>query len=988
MSHDDFFQAVQKACLPGIWSRGVALARESSVLEDRRSEGELVLRVKAAGRPVAARVSLWPADEDWFCDCGDRADPCMHVAAAVAALRNGWTQETAAGATESSTKGNHVLYRFMRVEGSLALERWLVRADRQEPLVQSLVSLWGGISSGRISTAPVAATQADFAIDQALGSPSRAPLPRSVLEQVLKLLHDQPHLELDGKPVLAESRPVTLSAIVEDEGTGFRIRGERESSVTEVFQNGAALCGEVLRPFPDPGLSALERECVTRGGRFVSAGDSVRLQTELLPGLERKLRIEVRTRRLPRLCQEPPRIELRLEQPSPETLSVFPVLVYGEPVIAEIHQDRLHPLRTDTIPLRDLAQERELVRRLQSELQLQPGHRVTLQGEAAVRFVSECHDWSLRGPGTQAFEARGALQPAIRIEGEAGLRLFFGTAEGGTGEGPQADPERVLRAWSAGESFVPLTGGGWAALPRDWLERYGERIRLLLESRDARDPGKGVSPELRPALAEICEELGVPCSESLSRLRELLRDFNGLPEAPLPPDLKAELREYQKRGVNWLRFLSQAGMGALLADDMGLGKTLQALSALEGRSLVVCPTSVLQAWKEQLEQFRPGLPYRVFHGANRALPAPSPGDSVVLTTYGVLRVDQELLARERWETVILDEAQNIRNPESQLAQAAHRLTARFRIALSGTPVENRLDDLWSQFRFLNPGLLGRRGEFLERIAGPIGRGDARAAAELQKRIRPFLLRRLKRDVAKELPPRTETVLRCELSAAERELYESILGATRREILGSLESGGATLAALEALLRLRQACCHPALVPGSGVAGTSPSSKLELLLQSLESSLALGHRALVFSQWTSYLDLIEAELRRADIGFSRLDGSTRDREAVVNAFQAPDGPPVMLLSLKAGGVGITLTAADHVYIMDPWWNPAAEDQAADRAHRIGQVNPVLIHRLVAQDTIEDRVLALQKSKLQLAAAALEGATGATELTREDLLSLLG
>jgi SNF2 family DNA or RNA helicase len=304
------------------------------------------------------------------------------------------------------------------------------------------------------------------------------------------------------------------------------------------------------------------------------------------------------------------------------------------------------------------------------------------------------------------------------------------------------------------------------------------------------------------------------------------------------------------------------------------------------------------------------------------------------------------------------------------------------MTLSGTPVENRLDELWSQFHFINRGLLGARRDFEKRYAKPIGAGDLEIAARLRNRIRPFVLRRLKRDVAPELPPRTDVVLHTTLTESERNTYDAIRAAALENVVSQLSSGANVMQALEVLLRLRQASCHSALVPGQTA---DSSSKIELLLEFLDEVLAEGHKALVFSQWTSLLDLVQPHLDDADISYTRLDGATRDRASVVANFQNPEGPPVLLASLKAGGLGINLTAADHVFILDPWWNPAAEDQAADRAHRIGQNRPVMVYRLVAEDTVEERILELQEKKRALSEAALGGAAGA--LTRGDLLALL-
>jgi SNF2 family DNA or RNA helicase len=398
-------------------------------------------------------------------------------------------------------------------------------------------------------------------------------------------------------------------------------------------------------------------------------------------------------------------------------------------------------------------------------------------------------------------------------------------------------------------------------------------------------------------------------------------------------------------------------------------------------TLVVCPTSVLFNWKSELARFRPNLRVAVYHGPNRSFDATA---DVTLTTYAILRLDAKALAARSFGAVVLDEAQAIKNPDSQTARAAYALRAGFRLVLTGTPVENRLEELWSLMHFANRGLLGGRSDFAEQFARPIAEGRAGAAAALRQRIRPFVLRRLKKDVAPELPPRTEGVLRVELTDGERAVYDAVRAATQKDILALLEGGKGVMQALEALLRLRQAACHPALVPGQSA---PTSSKIEALLEALETATAEGHKALVFSQWTSLLDLIEPALARAELSFARLDGTTRDRADVVARFQADDGPPVMLVSLKAGGSGLNLTAADHVFLCDPWWNPAVEAQAADRTHRIGQTRPVFVYRLVAAATVEERILALQDAKRALMDAALGDASSAAGLTRDDLLALL-
>ena len=542
----------------------------------------------------------------------------------------------------------------------------------------------------------------------------------------------------------------------------------------------------------------------------------------------------------------------------------------------------------------------------------------------------------------------------------------------------RADPARVLRAWRDGQSLVSVSGGGFAPIPADWLERFGDQLVDLLAARHE----KGHLPKaLLPDLARLARDMDLPEPPGFEELRKVLGEGEEIPRAALPADLTATLRHYQETGVDWLAVLRDAGLGALLADDMGLGKTIQALCVLRGRSLVVAPTSVVANWEQEIERFRPGLRTCVYHGPNRTLEADA---DITLTTYALLRIDVDKLSEVGWDVVVLDEAQAIKNPRSQVAQAAFRLKGDFRLTLTGTPIENRLDELWSQLHFLNRGLLGGRRGFDERYTRPIERREPGAALRLQKRIRPFVLRRLKKDVAPELPPRTNVVLHPELTESERAVYDAIYAATRRDIVEKLGIGAGVMAVLEALLRLRQAACHPALVPGQSA---ETSSKVDLLLELLDETVGDGHKSLVFSQWTSLLDLIEPHLHKAGISFTRLDGNTRDRGGVVADFQDPDGPLVMLASLKAGGVGLNLTAADNVVLLDPWWNPAVEDQAADRAHRIGQDKPVTVVRMVTQNTVEERILALQARKRELFEAALGSPGAAARVTRADLLALL-
>ena len=410
-------------------------------------------------------------------------------------------------------------------------------------------------------------------------------------------------------------------------------------------------------------------------------------------------------------------------------------------------------------------------------------------------------------------------------------------------------------------------------------------------------------------------------------------------------------------------------LGGVLADDMGLGKTLQTITVMPKKTLVIAPTSVMTNWKKETNRFRPTLKVCLFHGASRRLDL---GADVVITSYGLLRNEIETLKNLAWNMIVLDEAQIIKNPDSHTTKAAFELKAPFKLALSGTPIENSLEDLWSIFQFVNPGLLGSRKYFKDKYIKPIMEGAAGPSARLKSKIKPFFLRRLKKQVAKDLPDRIDKVIYADFDKDEKALYESLYLSSKSQIVEKLNSGGKVLEALELLLRLRQACCHRSLVPGKQA---EDSAKIRILKDKLKTILAEDHKALIFSQWTSFLDIIAAELEDEGIQFLRLDGSSTNRQQLVDKFQDEQGPKIMIMSLKAGGVGLNLTRADHVFIMDPWWNPAAEDQAADRAHRIGQKNTVMVHPIIVNNSIEEKILELQNRKRALSRSVIEDGAAA-------------
>ncbi len=965
--------AIRAESKPALWANGVKLARANGAALEKQQGKEFVFRVKPPNRPVAHTVYLTP-DDAWECSCDGAVDPCEHVIAAAIILAQGGTAVATAAQTWT-----RLVYRFTKLDPGLTVIRELLHADgRVEPLPASLQSM---VATGQARDLQL--ENGDLLADRILERPWRGALSPDRLLGLLGLLATARNILLEGQPVAFTNEVMLPRVKVEDEGGEVVVTIHADPRVSEVISPGVARCGEIVCQLGETELT----------GPWLSALPSVRrypaaqlgeLMSHILPELAQRFPIDNHSRRLPRIDRTlEPRIELQLAQLD-TGLSVLPVLVYGSPPTARVDNGRLVHLG-GPMPLRNESKEARVTQQLRESMSLLPGRRTTLNGPELSRFVDQLKNWrgGLSGDARRVVGTGLSLKPLLETSSALDAfgvpRAQFGLrfeVEGGAKD-TFVSGEAVLRAWKEGLGLVPIESGGWAPLPAAWLDTHGARVAALLE---ARTENGTVANHALPALAELCQQLESPPPAGLERLRPLAEGFDTLPSVTVPDGLERTLRPYQRHGVNWLGFLKSAGLGGVLADDMGLGKTLQTICALEKGSLVVCPTSVLPNWKAELARFRPSLSVNAYHGPGRSLT----DADVTLTTYALLRLDADALAAKEWRVVVLDEAQAIKNPDSQATRAAYRLKGGLKLAVTGTPLENRLEELWSLMHFTNPGLLGGRGDFNARYAEKIEAGSSETTQALRKRLAPFILRRLKKEVAPELPARTEAIRFVTLEEKERAVYDAVHAATRADVVSLLETGGSVLKALEALLRLRQAACHVALVPGQQA---KTSSKVEALVESLVNAAADGHRCLVFSQWTSMLDLIEPALKTAELSFSRLDGSTSNRGEIVEQFQSASGPTVLLMSLKAGGTGLTLTAADHVFLVDPWWNPQVEAQAADRVHRIGQDKPVFVYRLVSQGTVEERILQLQDKKRALFEAALDGGAGAAGgLTREDLLAL--
>jgi len=497
------------------------------------------------------------------------------------------------------------------------------------------------------------------------------------------------------------------------------------------------------------------------------------------------------------------------------------------------------------------------------------------------------------------------------------------------------------------------------------------------------------------------EDLGLTAPPDLAELAAKLRDFAGIAPVPLPAGVQATLRDYQLAGYHWMQFLARHGLHGILADDMGLGKTLQTLAHIlaekeAGHSggkpvLVVAPTSVVPNWRAEAHKFTPSLRVLLLNGAERKKYFRSiPHADLVLTSFALLQRDLDKLRGVAFHLVVLDEAQNIKNPRAKVAQAACKLDARHRLCLSGTPIENHLGELWSLLRFLIPGFLGSEEAFNARFRKPIEKdGDVERNELLRRRVAPLILRRTKDQVAKELPPKTELIHLIELHSEQKDLYETVRATMDKRVRQAIEARGlgqSQIVFLDALLKLRQICCDPRLLPEEFSNHVQTSAKLDFLTNLLELLIEEGRRILLFSQFTSMLALIEQHLIATPVPYLKLTGSSTDRGKLVEDFQT-GRIPLFLISLKAGGTGLNLTAADTVIHYDPWWNPAAEAQATDRAYRIGQDKPVFVHKLLCQDTVEERIHKLQQEKGKLAAGILAGTDLAATLDPATVRALL-
>lgn len=951
---DELFQTIRESCSKQIWSKAVELVRigEFAAAENKDSIVVNIISKESAVQPI---VTLFVAEQDWQCTCSSEENPCHHVAAAIIAIRR--SREKGQNLPAAAATTGRLEYQFYTQNNRLLLRRLITGGGETQTLDTTLSAL----TTGRIKGPKLISTPADMEIDLVIGSDRSGLITPRQIPRLLRLMVDgECTVKLDDQSIKLSPEPTGMKIMVTDDGPGIRVRAHPSEHLRKIYANGYAVIRAgaevVLHPAVLPETSQYMSDLL-KSGIFYGRQSFGSFVSDILPELQLKYPVSVKSNLLPKQGFNRPTLELNLADCYPTGMQVTVSIVYGDPVDTRITDGRIKNYG-NRVSIRSPDEELQLKDELWRSVNLEPGPPILLPPDQALALVAKLARFKgdLTGDGYQAWSVKGEVQPLADWQDQL---PGFSFALRGPGSA-SATAESVVSAWTRREPLVRLTGGGYATLPLAWLEQHGEVLSWLHAAKEQKDLGNAAKQSMLAAV----EELGLtPPPQFKDMKKRFLAVKKSVGKLPV---LNAELRPYQQTGIEWLHTLTNSLQGGILADDMGLGKTLQAISLLTKPSLVVAPTSVVFNWSREIEKFRPELKVCVYHGKDRKMDDSS---DVVVTSYNLIRMFPEAFNRD-WHVIIADEAQFMKNPESQIFAAMRTLKAKARFALTGTPVENRLDDLWAQMDFVNPGLLGSRRYFSELISSRINKGDEQALQSLRQRIKPFFLRRLKTEVAKDLPSRTNIVQTIELSEAEQGIYKTLLMAAKGDIKRSLtaKKQGGALHILEMLLRLRQACCHPDLLPKT--TGHS-SAKVDFAADMAATLVEEQHKILIFSQWTSFLDLIETKFQSLGLATLRLDGSTTNRQDVVDRFQEPDTERILLMSLKAGGTGLNLTAADHVFIMDPWWNPAAEEQASNRAWRIGQDKPVFVHKLVAAGTIEEKILQLQEAKQKLSDAVTGG-----------------
>lgn len=815
------------------------------------------------------------------------------------------------------------------------------------------------------------------------------------------------------KQIQLSTEPVVPVFVVEDNGNHVSVSCNVQVNGIEVPLSENELNSPLLYKYADTLYNWGRQEDIEEIERFTSNG-SFKIDKKSWPDYLKKTIIpltkEYKVKFSNALVQEvkdgEPEIKLQLQEKG-EYLVFIPIFNYKG------FETKLNTKDIITIPLeekvleihRNKEAELKFVKRLESLhsnfIYLDGSATLALKGADVLKnnwfflFVDSMKEMNVPVLGFDILRnfRFNTAKPATEVHISSGVDWFDAKVKVVFGE-QHVTIEEIKRALANKQQFVQLNDGTLGILPEAWLKRYSLLFRVGEEKSNSLRLSKyhlSVIDELYNEKDET--EILIELEEKYNRLR----DFNRIKEIDPPEQLASILRPYQVAGYHWLNYLREVGWGGILADDMGLGKTIQTLAFLQHfrdsqgglKAIVVCPTTLMFNWENEIKKFTPGLTYHIHHGGDREREAPTlAAFNVIITTYGTLRSDIKMLTEIQLDYVILDESQAIKNPQSKVTKAAGLLNAKNRVCLSGTPLQNNTFDIYAQMNFLNPGMLGSVEHFRNEFATPIDKfGEQDRKDHLRKVLYPFILRRTKEQVAKDLPEKTETILFCEMQSEQRDIYDAFRNEFRNKILGVINEQGiakSQLTILQGLMKLRQICDSPAIM-NEQERYPNHSIKLEEIGRELTENIG-HHKALIFSQFLGMLALIKEKLKELEVPFEYFDGSTSatDREKAINRFQNDDECRVFLISLKAGGVGLNLTAADYVYIVDPWWNPAVEQQAIDRTHRIGQTKNIFAYRMICKDTIEDKILELQDRKRSLAKDLIaDDSTFVKSLSREDV-----
>ncbi len=843
---------------------------------------------------------------------------------------------------------------------------------------------------------------------------------------------------IDGKEITFAELPAKPQVVLSETENGeLSLRLQAQNDAGELLNHPVFFLGQMSWVLSDNVFYSVDFRLIHKLFQFFDSYGQMTVKLELvpkflsvdLPDLMKRMdvRLDNTAAPFPVAITEPPQVVIKLAEKTANgngepSLELTLGFRYGYLVLpsrdetSAVESERYTRAISESgqsVWVERLWEPESQVRRFLSNLQPQRtvADRFFFTEEAALDAVyylasDQCSDWEVSG--WENIKIYRVNKSGLELSSKLSLRknsYKFDFELQASCDGQAVPFSSVVEALFRNRNYVKLIDGDYVRISATQLLSL---LKVIGQSKD-KDTTRPLYQALPVLNALEAHQVKVEADAGFSEFIHKIYNFKELKPITVSKDFHGELREYQHDGCNWLSFLREYGLAGILADDMGLGKTIQALALLlthhkdskrenskRAPSLVVAPTSVVYNWLSEAEKFTPTISTGLFLGRDRGelLKLLEKEDSkrpdVVFTTYGIIRRDYETLKKIQFEYLILDEAQNIKNPDSVGAIASKSLKSFHRVALSGTPVENRLKELWSLFDFLMPDFLNNYKEFNETFERPIELGLDGAGQKLRKIVHPFILRRLKSQVEKELPDRTDIINLCELEEDQRALYLTVLDECRQKVFSEIASRGigrSQISVLTALLRLRQVCCDPRLLKNrEETPGAQNSAKLTALLAMIAEIVEEGHKILVFSQFVEMLTLIRGELEPAGYRYEYIDGQTpaKDRLDKVNKFNADETLPIFLISLKAGGTGLNLTGADYVIHYDPWWNPAVENQATDRAHRIGQTRHVFNYKLITRGTVEEKIIALQKKKKELADLVIGGDESvAKELSKEDL-----